>query len=144
MTIKCMKLNYQVIIKTRSNCMFRYMTGAIYFRIQAERGWLLKIDWEWRTMFRMGPVHARDNGPGVSGTEPERTARHRTYYMPESLSIRPNRNRVSPFPTGYTQGIIAYLAGRQGVRVPVHPSEMPGGLQVESNRNSCTTYLWPP
>ena len=57
--------------------MFRYMTGAIYFRIQAERGWLLEIDGERRTMFRMGPVHARDNGPGVSGNEPERTARHR-------------------------------------------------------------------
>jgi len=25
-------------------------------------------------MFRMGPVHARDNGPGVSDAEPERTA----------------------------------------------------------------------
>ena len=52
------------------------MTGIIYFRIQAERSWLLKIDGERRTMFRMGPVHAWDNGPGVSGTEPERTARH--------------------------------------------------------------------
>ena len=57
--------------------MFRYMTGAIYFHIQAERGWLLEIDGERRTMFRMGPVHARDNGPGVFGTESERTARHR-------------------------------------------------------------------
>ena len=57
--------------------MFQYMTGAIYFRIQAERGWLLEIDREPRTMFRMGLVHARDNGPGVSGTELERTARHR-------------------------------------------------------------------
>ena len=46
----------------------------------------MEIDGERRTMFRMGPghamfrmgpVHARDNGPGVSGTEPERTARHR-------------------------------------------------------------------
>jgi len=27
-------------------------------------------------MFRMDPVHARDNGPGVSGAEPERTARY--------------------------------------------------------------------
>jgi len=27
-------------------------------------------------MFRMGPVHARDNGPGVSGTEPKHTARY--------------------------------------------------------------------
>ena len=57
--------------------MFRYMTGAIYFRIQVKRGWLLKIDRERRTMFRMGSVHARDNGPGVSGTESERTARYR-------------------------------------------------------------------
>ena len=56
--------------------MFRYMDGTIYFRIEVKRGWLLKIDGEWRTMFRMGPVHARDNGPGVSGTEPERTARY--------------------------------------------------------------------
>jgi len=72
-----MKLNYQVIIKTRSICMFRYMASAIYFRKQVKRGWLLEIDGERRTMFRMGPVHARDNGPGVSGTESERTTRYR-------------------------------------------------------------------
>ena len=58
-----------------------------------------------------------------------------TYYMPEGLSIRLNRNRVSPFPTGYTQGIIAHPQAGKGVGVPVHPSEAPGGLQVESNRN---------
>ena len=58
-----MKLNYQVIIKTRSICMFWYMARTIYFRIQVKRGWLLEIDGERRTMFRMGPVHARDNGP---------------------------------------------------------------------------------
>jgi len=29
-----------------------------------------------RTMFRMGPAHAQDNGPRVSGAEPERTARY--------------------------------------------------------------------
>jgi len=28
-------------------------------------------------MFRMGPVHARDNGPKVFGAELERTARYR-------------------------------------------------------------------
>jgi len=28
-------------------------------------------------MFRMGPVHARDNGPGVSGAELKRTTRYR-------------------------------------------------------------------
>ena len=43
---KIHEVNYQVIIKTRSICMFWYMTGAIYFRIQVERGWLLKIDGE--------------------------------------------------------------------------------------------------
>ena len=34
-------------------------------------------------MFRMGPVHTRDNGPGVSGAEPERTARYRDLFTPE-------------------------------------------------------------
>jgi len=57
--------------------MFWYMACTIYFRMQVERGWLLKIDGERRTMFKVGPVHALDNGPGVSGTEPERTARYR-------------------------------------------------------------------
>ena len=38
---------------------------------------LLESDGAQRTIFRMGPVHARDNGPGVSGTELERTARYR-------------------------------------------------------------------
>jgi len=27
-------------------------------------------------MFKMGPVHTRDNGPRVSGAEPECTARY--------------------------------------------------------------------
>ena len=53
------------------------MARTIYFRIQVKRGWLLEIDGERRIMFRMGPVHTWDNGPGVSGTEPERTARYR-------------------------------------------------------------------
>ena len=57
--------------------MFRYMARTIYLRIQVERGWLLKIDRERRTMFRVGPMHARDNGPEVSGTKSERTARYR-------------------------------------------------------------------
>ena len=57
--------------------MFRYMARTIYFRIQVKRDWLLEIDGERQTMFRMGPVHAWNNGPGVSGTEPERTARYR-------------------------------------------------------------------
>jgi len=74
---KIPEVNYQVIIKTRSICMFRYVAHTIYLCIQVERGWLLEIDGDRRTMFRVGPVHARDNGPGVSGTEPECTARYR-------------------------------------------------------------------
>ena len=43
----------------------------------------METDGDRRTMLRMGPVHARDNGQGVSGAEPERTARYRTYCTPE-------------------------------------------------------------
>ena len=73
MSVTC----YYYIIRTRPICMFRYMSHTIYFRIQVERGWLLETDGDRRTLFRMGPVHAQDNGPGVSGTEPEHTARYR-------------------------------------------------------------------
>ena len=66
-----------LIIKTRLICMFRYISYTIYLRIQVERGWLLETDGDRRTMFRIGPMHTRDNGLGVSGTEPERTARYR-------------------------------------------------------------------
>jgi len=70
-----MKSNYQVNIKTCLICMFRHMSHTIYLRIQVERGWLLETDGDRRIIFRMGPMHARDKGPGVSGTEPERTAK---------------------------------------------------------------------
>ena len=80
-------------------------------------------------------MHARDNGqeyPVLSRNVPLGTG---TYYMPEVLSIRPNRNRVSPFPTGYTQGIIAHPAGRQGGRVTSTPLGSawwpPGRIQQE-------------
>ena len=109
------EVNYQVIIKTRSICMFRYM-GAIYFRIQVKRRWLLKIDGERRTMFRMGPVHARDNGLGVSGTEPERTARHRDLLYARRSQYTPEQEQSVTVPTEYTQGIIAHPADRQGGR----------------------------
>jgi len=39
-----MKSNYQVIIKTRPICMFRYMSHTIYLNIQVERDWLLETD----------------------------------------------------------------------------------------------------
>ena len=57
MTLKFMghEVNYQVIIKTRSICMFRYMSHTIYLRTQVERGWLLETNGDRRTMFRMGP-----------------------------------------------------------------------------------------
>ena len=86
-------------------------------------------------MFIMGPVHARDNGPGLSGTEPERTARHRdllyarrSYNTPEqeqSVTV-PHRIYLGDYSTPGQAG--------KGVGVPVHPSETPGGLQVESYR----------
>ena len=38
---------------------------------------LLETDGDRRTTLRMGPVHAPDNGQGVSGAKPERTARYR-------------------------------------------------------------------
>jgi len=56
--------------------MFGYMFHTIYLRIQVEQGWLLETDEDRRIIFRMGPVHARDNDSGVSGTEPEHTARY--------------------------------------------------------------------
>ena len=71
MTVTC----YYYIIKTRSS-MFRHISHTIYLRIQVERGWLLEADGDQRTMFRMGPMHARDNSPGVPSTEPECTARY--------------------------------------------------------------------
>ena len=123
--------------------MFRYMTGAIYFRIQAKRGWLLEIDGERRTMFRMGPVHARDNGPGVSGMSQNVPLGTGTYCMPEGLSIRPNMNRVSPFPTEYTQGITAHPAGRQGCRGTNTPHENTWWPPGRISGISCTTYVWP-
>ena len=57
------------------------------------------------------------------------------YYMPEGLIIHPNRNRVSPFPTGYTKGIIAHpdrQARGQGCQYT--PQKRLVAIQVESNR----------
>jgi len=38
---------------------------------------LLKTDGDRRIILRMDPVHTRDNGQGLSGTEPERTSMYR-------------------------------------------------------------------
>ena len=60
---------------------------------------LLETDGARETMFRVGHVHARDNGLEVSGTEPERTAMYvDLLYVQTELVIRPNKNRVSPLP----------------------------------------------
>ena len=75
-------------------------------------------------MLRMGPVHARDNGQGVSGAEPERTARYQ-----DLLYAR----------TGMALGLMVQPAGR-GAGVTVHPTEAPGGLQVESKYMAARHY----
>ena len=68
-------------------------------------------------MYSMGPVLARDNDHGISGAEPERTARY------QGLIVRPNeigyrrfhRNRFKT--CAYPGGIIG------GVEVPIHLTE---------------------
>jgi len=145
-TLKFMwlEVNYHVIIKTRSICMFRYMSHTIYLRTQVERGWLLETDGYRRTMFRMGLMHARDNSPGVSGTEPERTGRYRVLHMPVGLSIRPNRNRVSPLLKGIYPGNYSTPGRRQrsrGASTPHGNTRWPPG---RIPRISSTTFVWPP
>jgi len=44
---------------------------------------LFKTDGDRQTMFRIGPVHARDNGPGVSVLSQNVLLGTKTYYMPE-------------------------------------------------------------
>ena len=87
-------------------------------------------------MFRVGPVHAQDNGPGVSDTEPERTSRYRDLLYART-GIECHRS-----PQGYTQGIIAHPAGRQGSRGASTPLGNawwpPGRIQQE-----VVQHCWP-
>ena len=46
-----------------------------------------------------------------------------TYYMPVGLSIHPNKNRVSPLPRAWAQGLMAHPAGKQGSRSASTPHE---------------------
>ena len=75
-------------------------------------------------MFRMGPVHARDNGPGVSSAEPERTARY--WDLLHTLTgigyrrFHKNRPRACAYPTGTNRR--SRGAGT--------PHGIPGGRQV--------------
>ena len=65
---------YYYAIMTRPICIHRYASHSTYLCIQTESK-LLKTDGARQTMFRMGPVHAWDNGAGVSGAEPKCNAR---------------------------------------------------------------------
>ena len=104
MTIKYMKLNYQVIIKTRSICMFWYIASAIYFCIQIKRGSY------WKLMGNNEPC--LEWVPCMPGTTVQKylvlsqnvPLGTETYYMPVGLNICPNRNRVSPLPKGIYHG----------------------------------------
>ena len=56
-------------------------------------------------MFRMGPCMPEttvQEYPVLSRNVPIGTG---SYYMPVGLSIRPNRNRVSPLPKGVAPGV---------------------------------------
>ena len=81
-------------------------------------------------MFRMGPVHARttvQEYPILSRNAPLGT---KTYYMPEGLSIRPNRNRVSSFPTGIYPSDYSTpgrQAGDRGASAPLGSACWPPG-----------------
>jgi len=76
-------------------------------------------------MFKMGPVHARDNGQGVSDTESECTARYRDLlYARIGIEChRSHRNRP--------RGLWHIRQEIRGVGMPVHSRKIPGGLQVE-------------
>jgi len=75
-------------------------------------------------MFKMGYVHARDNGPGVSGSEPERTARYRDLlYARTGIGYhRSHRNR--PRDCTYPAGINRRSRGAST------PHGIPGDRQV--------------
>ena len=80
-------------------------------------------------MLRMGPVHARDNGQGVSSTEPESTARYQDllYAQMEYDVIAPIG--IGPGAYGTTD--------RQGSR---GPTKTPGGLKVASKYMAARHY----
>ena len=106
----------------------------------------MEIDGERQTMFRMGPVHAQDNGPGVSVLSRSRNVPlgTGTYYMSEGLSIRPNRNRVSPFLTGIYPGDYSTpgrMQGGRGASTPLGSAWWPPGrIQQEL----VVQHVWSP
>jgi len=74
-------------------------------------------------MFRMGPVHVQDNGPGVFDAEPEHAARYRhLLYARTGIEYhRSHRNRSKA---------CAYSAGINRSRGASTPHGIPGGRQV--------------
>ena len=75
-------------------------------------------------MLRMGPVHARDNGPGVSSAESEHTARYQDLLY-NRTGVRycrfcRNRCRACAYPAEIN---------RRGRGASI-PHEIPGGHQV--------------
>jgi len=72
MSVTC----YYYVIKTHLICIHRSVSHSTYLPCRPESE-LLKTDRAQRIMLRTGPVHARDNSPGVSDTESKRIARYR-------------------------------------------------------------------
>jgi len=65
-------------------------------------------------MFRIGSMHARDNGLEYPVLSQNVLLGTGTYYMPVGLSIRPNRNRISPLPKGIDPGDYGTFGRRTG------------------------------
>jgi len=79
-------------------------------------------------MFRMGLMHARDNGPEypiLSRNVPLGTG---SYYLPVGLIIRPNRNRVSLLPKRIYPEDYGTPGKRQGSMGASTPHENTCGL----------------
>jgi len=74
-------------------------------------------------MSSIGPIHALDNGPGVSGAEPERTARYQDlFYTRIGIGYRRshrNRSRICAYPAGINRK-------SRGASIP---HRIPGGGQ---------------
>ena len=89
---------------------------------------LLETDGDRRIMLKMGPVHDRDNGQGVSGTELERTARYRDLlYARIGVEYRRscrNRPRACAYPTGINRSRGASTPPRNPWWPPADPSRM--------------------
>jgi len=95
-------------------------------------------------MFRMGPVHAWttvQDYPVLNRNVPLSTG---SYYIPIRLSIRPNRNRVSPLPKGIYTGDYDTPDRSQGSRGAITPHGNTWWPPGQIPGISCTTFVWPP